>query len=35
VFHDDGQTGTMTELIIAYGKSFVKAKKGNGMAWTG
>ena len=35
VFHDDRHKGTMTELIIAYGKSFAKAKKGNGMEWTG
>jgi hypothetical protein len=35
VFHEDGQIGAMTELIIAYGKSFAKAKKGNGVAWTG
>lgn len=33
MFHEDGQTGTMTELIIAYGKSFAKAKKG--MVWRG
>ena len=35
VFHDDRQTGTMTELITTYDKSFGKAKKGNGMEWTG